>query len=404
MKHVYFNPSRFLLSVAMAACTFVHAQKQTSILADPIITLVDDGTSVGGFGFLEGPLYIDSVGLVFSDIYNSKVFLYSPKADTTTVYLNGSGNSNGLRLDLQGNLLLAQHGKRRIARIVNGVEDSVAEHYQGKRLNSPNDVTVKSDGGIFFTDPPYGIDANQAELDFSGIYRTSPSGKTTLLDSSLERPNGIVFSLDEKYLYVDDTEKREIYRWDVTSDSTIANKKLFATLNLSWDPNGGVDGIVLDSNGVLYVAGPGGVWVLDTNGTVLDTIFMPAWTTNIAFDSNQTTLYVTTEKALYKIQRGTVVGIQNEQLASKTDPLGTNFPNPILQSTTIPVVLSKDGHAKLEIRDPQGKSISTLVDGQLSAGEHQFTWQKPQNAVGVFYIHLTVDSKSYAKPCLIRGN
>ena len=250
-----------------------------------------------GFEFVEGPVWKDG-RLLFSDIPANTVYQYTP-AEGATVFLKPSGNSNGLAIDLNGQLLLGRHGKRRLARITdNGIETSLASHYQGKQFNSPNDMAIKSDGSIFFTDPPYGVTPEREVLGFYGIYRLTPDGRLKLLDKSMDRPNGITFSPDESILYVGDSESRRIYVWDVVSDTAIANKRLFAFM----DAEGYTDGMKVDAEGRLFATGPFGVWVFDTNGTVLDTIMIPGQTANCTWgNADGRTLYVTSEDAVYRV-------------------------------------------------------------------------------------------------------
>jgi len=228
-----------------------------------------------GFQFVEGPVWKDGQ-LLFSDIPANKIYYWN-KTDGKGIFLNSSGNSNGLALDMEGNLLMAQHGKRRIAKLnADGIEMALATHYDGKKLNSPNDIAVKSDGSIFFTDPPYGINSGQEELGYYGIYRISPNGEVYLLDKTLYRPNGITFSVNEELLYVTDSEARNIYVWDVIADTTIENKRLFAHL----DPDGYTDGLKVDSLDRIFVTGPIGVRVYTADGSVIDTMAVPGQTSN----------------------------------------------------------------------------------------------------------------------------
>jgi len=173
-----------------------------------------------GFVFVEGPVWHDSVGLLFSDMTGNKVIRWTETTGAVE-FLNPSNNANGLAYDSTGRLLLAQTGLRRIARRgSDGGMSPLATLYGGKKLNSPNDIVVKSDGAIFFTDPPFNIPSGQhQELSFSGVYRISPSGGLQLLDSTLALPNGICFSPDESKLYVDESQQRIIYVWDVVHDS-----------------------------------------------------------------------------------------------------------------------------------------------------------------------------------------
>jgi sugar lactone lactonase YvrE len=254
-----------------------------------------------GFQFVEGPVWMDGVGILFSDIPANIVYQWSD-ATGTKEYLNPSGNSNGLALDSQNRLILAQHGNRRLARIeTDGNETALATHYDGKRLNSPNDIAVKSDGSIFFTDPPYGISHEQEELGFYGIYRLSPAGTLQLLDNSLQRPNGIAFSPDETKLYVGDSESNIIYIWNVIGDTLIIDKQQFAHMS---GPSSS-DGMKVDNEGNLFATGPFGVWVFSPDGAVLDTIDVPGQTTNCNWgDDDRKTLYITSGSAVYRIRIG----------------------------------------------------------------------------------------------------
>jgi gluconolactonase len=274
-----------------------------------------------GFQFVEGPVWNEQAGLLFSDIPANTVYqitvhqvFVGPGHDTASsrrsspfspagpkVYLKPSGNSNGLAYDGEGRLLLAQTGLRRIARLDStGAQTSLAALYGGKRLNSPNDMAVKSDGSIFFTDPPFDIpEGEDAELGFAGIYRITPSGALQLLDSSLSLPNGICFSPDETKLFVAESEARLIYVWDVRGDSVITNKRRFASIS----PPGYADGMKMDTRGNLFCTGPLGVWVFAPDGEVLDTILVPGNPTNCGWgEPDRKTLYITAAKSLYRIR------------------------------------------------------------------------------------------------------
>ena len=253
-----------------------------------------------GFQFIEGPVWHND-RLLFSDVPANKIFSWHKK-EGKKVFLDASGNSNGLALDAEGNLLMAQHGKRRIAMLkADGTEIALATHYQGKRFNSPNDMAVKSDGSVFFTDPPYGIDAKQEELGFYGIYRIHPDGKVQLLDKTLQRPNGIAFSADEKLLYVTDSQASDIYQWDVLADATLKNKRLFA--HLEGDRYG--DGLKIDTSGKLFVASSTGIKVYKADGTLLDTIAVPGGKTSNCNWGGKAgkILFITSGDSLYKYVR-----------------------------------------------------------------------------------------------------
>ncbi|MCI0707179.1 MAG: SMP-30/gluconolactonase/LRE family protein [Ignavibacteriae bacterium] len=255
---------------------------------------------VGDLEFLEGPVWKDGVGLLFSDIPANTVYGWTPDSGTR-VFLKPSFNSNGLTLDNQGRLILTQTGERQIARLeMDGKLTPLASSFEGKKFNSPNDIVVKSDGSILFTDPPFNIPkGEQKELSFSGIYRISPSGELSVLDSTLKWPNGICFSPDESKLYVNESPDRIIYVWDVVNGSTLANKRVFGTI----EPKGYADGMKIDREGNLFCTGPGGVWVFSSAGKLMEMIPIPGQPTNCNWgDADRKTLYVTTSKAVYRVR------------------------------------------------------------------------------------------------------
>lgn len=253
-----------------------------------------------GFKFVEGPVWMNNK-LLFSDIPANTIYQWN-KDSGTSIYHSPSGNSNGLALDAQGNLILAQHGKRRLAKIINENEEIVlVDQFQGKLLNSPNDLTVHSNGTIYFTDPPYGINSDEEELGFYGIYKLSTDGNLQLLDKSLIRPNGIALSLDEKKLYVADSKENKIFVWDIEDNLKITNKRLFVKMDIN--KKGSSDGMKIGMDGLLYSTGPGGIWVINNNGKVLTTIDVPGQTTNCNWGPEGKILYVTSGDAVYKITK-----------------------------------------------------------------------------------------------------
>jgi gluconolactonase len=261
-----------------------------------------------GFTFTEGPVWRGE-DLLFSDIPNSRTIRYRPLAEgpEITTFRTPTGNANGLTLDHQGRVLCCEHSGRRVSRIdANGKVETVVDNYQGKRLNSPNDVVVRSDGSIFFTDPPYGLrgGVEGKELPFHGVYRIDPQGALHLLLDDFDRPNGLAFSPDEKTLYVDDTARRHIRAFDLAPDGTVSNGRLFAELNpRSPDEQGAPDGMKVDQEGNVYCTGPSGVWVFDSNGRLLGRIVMPEVPANLAWGgADWRTLYITARTSLYRIR------------------------------------------------------------------------------------------------------
>ena len=325
----------------------------------------------GGFKFVEGPVWNDSLGLLFSDMNSNKIDNYTP-AGKIKVFLSPSDSSNGLTYDLQGRLLMTQTGLRRVARMESdGKQTVLASSYEGKKLNSPNDIVCKSDGSIFFTDPTFNIPKGQhQELSFSGIYRiSSKSGKLQCLDSTLALPNGICFSPDEKKLYVNDSQVRIIWVWDLSNDSVLTNKRVFARIK----PSGYADGMKVDPEGDLFCAGPLGIWVFSPAGTLLDTILVPETPSNCNWgDSDRKTLYITAQTSLYKIRLASGADKNGMgYLPSNFFKLCANYPNPFNPSTTITFNVSKAQNVQLNIFDAARKEISTILNDYVTKVVHK---------------------------------
>lgn len=254
-----------------------------------------------GFQFTEGPLWMPGEGLVFSDIPADTIY----RADKS-VFRHPSGQSNGLTLDNDGRLIAAEHQTRRVTRTgKDGAITVLAERFEGKRLNSPNDVVVRSDGTIFFTDPSYGLKGGlggpEAELGFCGVYAIAPKGELMLLTKDFKKPNGLALSPDEKTLYVADTEGAHIRAFDVAADGRLDKDRVFFDLP-------GPDGMKVDVKGNVWATGGGGkdkagVYVIDPAGRLLERIAFPEAPANCAFgDADFKTLYVTARKGLYKVR------------------------------------------------------------------------------------------------------
>ncbi|MBD3183043.1 SMP-30/gluconolactonase/LRE family protein [Candidatus Poribacteria bacterium] len=265
---------------------------------------------VTGFEFTEGPVW-DTVQkcLFFSDIPGNKIYRWE-NGKGLNLFREPSGKSNGLTFDKQRRLVACEHANRRVSRTEeDGTVITIADSFNGKKLNSPNDVVVKSDGSIYFTDPPYGLTADfgvlgEQELPFQGVYRLSADGENLqLLVDDFEKPNGLAFSPDESLLYIDDTDGINIRVFDVNDDGTISNSRAFT--EISGDEEGNVDGMKVDSQGNVYVTGPGGIWIFDPDGNKLGRIDIPEVSANMAWgDDDWKTLYITASTSLYKIQLG----------------------------------------------------------------------------------------------------
>ena len=250
--------------------------------------------------FTEGPVWHPDGYLLFSDIPANTIYKWTPDGKLEK-FRSPSGNSNGLTFDRQGRLIACEHGNRRVSRTeLDGKIVVLADKYKGKRLNSPNDVVVKSDGSVYFTDPPYGVRPEQRELDFQGVYRIASDGAITLLVDDFIRPNGLAFSPDEKVLYIGDTELSHIRAFDVKSDGTLTNDRVFADLNTREYKR--PDGMKVDVNGNLYVTA-GVVWIFDSTGRHIGDIVTPDAPANCAFgrDDNKT-LFITARTSVYRVQ------------------------------------------------------------------------------------------------------
>lgn len=256
-----------------------------------------------GFKFTEGPIWFAEENyLLFSDIPANKIFQLTPDGKLT-IFREPSHNSNGLTRDKQGRLIACEHGTRRVTRTEkDGSITVLADKFQGKNLNSPNDVVVKSDGAIYFTDPPYGIKPEQQEQPIQGVYRLSPDGNEIIVVADdFIKPNGLAFSPDEKQLYIDDSERRHIRVFDVQADGTLANGRIFYDMNIK--KPGLPDGMKVDVQGHIYCTGAGGVWVFDRNGNHLGTIVTPEQPANCAWgDEDWQSLYITAQTSVYKIR------------------------------------------------------------------------------------------------------
>jgi gluconolactonase len=283
-----------------------------------------------GFDWSEGPVWVPGGGYVlFSDIPPNSIYRWK-EGEGHALYLRPSGytaeaprtgevGSNGLTLDAQGRLVLAQHGDRRIARLDAPLDAptptyvTVADRFDGKRFNSPNDLVYRSNGDLYLTDPPYGLEQQMndpaKEIDFQGVYRRATDGTVTLLTDELSRPNGLAFSPDETTLYVanSDPQRAVWMAYDVQPDGSIANGRVFfdATPMVGQGRPGLPDGLKVDAQGNLFATGPGGVLVFAPDGTHLGTINTTQATANCAFGDDGSTLYITADMYLLRIRLST---------------------------------------------------------------------------------------------------
>ncbi len=271
-----------------------------------------------GFNWSEGPVWRDG-GILFSDVPENTVFGWKEGDTAAKVILKPSGSlkgdaqgSNGLQVDAQGNLILCQHGERRIARLEkDGTFTSLADKYEGKRFNSPNDLVIAKSGTIFFTDPPYGLKKGEApELPQHGVYSATPAGKVSLVIADLRFPNGIALSPDQHTLYiaVSDPKETRIMAYDLQDDGTAKNGRVFFNAQplKSPDRKGGCDGMKVDTKGNIWTSGPGGILIISQDGKHLGSILTGQATANCAFGGpDHSTLYITADMFLLRIKTQT---------------------------------------------------------------------------------------------------
>ncbi|WP_298739243.1 SMP-30/gluconolactonase/LRE family protein [uncultured Chitinophaga sp.] len=291
------------------------------INADARVEIIADG-----FDWSEGPLWIpEQQMLLFSDIPQNKVYKWTPDNGLET-YLTPSGytgptprggelGSNALLLNREGKLVLCQHGDRRLAVMDTALEhpapvfSAVADNYQGKKFNSPNDVTMRSNGDYFFTDPPYGMEQREndpvRELPFHGVFKVSAGGAVTLLTDSITRPNGIVFTPDEKTLIVanSDPGKAVWYMFDMGPGDVLTNPRILRDVTEEAKTQTGLpDGMKIDRQGNIFATGPGGIWIFDKSGKLLGKIKGPVAMSNCALAEDDTVLYITADRYVLRVK------------------------------------------------------------------------------------------------------
>src|SRR5260221_13300906 len=279
-----------------------------------------------GFDWSEGPVWIESEKmLLFSDVPKNIIYKWTeekgvetfltPSGYTGSVPRGGEPGSNGLTLNNDGQLVICQHGDRRVALLTSSFKEpkpefkTLADNYQGRKLNSPNDVVVDKQENLFFTDPPYGLLKNvndsSKEISFQGVYKVKSDGKVILLVDSLTRPNGIALSPDQQTLYVANSDKpiAKWYSFHIKGDS-LTDAKIFYSTKYKEGEKGAPDGLRVDKNGNLFATGPGGIWIFNSEGKALGRIKLPEATANCTFSADGKTLFITSDMYLLRIKIG----------------------------------------------------------------------------------------------------
>ncbi len=277
-----------------------------------------------GFNWSEGPTWFGKA-IVFSDVPENIIYKWAPGDTAATILMKPSGmmtpregfreqGSNGLTVDAEGRLVICQHGERRIARVEkDGKQTVLADKFEGKRFNSPNDLAYRKNGDLYFTDPPYGLDKlNESplkELSFNGVFRIAKDGTVTAVIKDLTFPNGIAFSPDEKILYVavSDQKHTNIMAYDVQPDGSVANGREFFDAEAAKKSGlkGGCDGMKVDATGNLFTTGPGGVLIISPAGKHLGTLLTGQQTGNCAWGDDGASLYICADMFLCRVKTAT---------------------------------------------------------------------------------------------------
>ena len=315
MKNGWQSYARIALVAALAAIggavggvigMRVLAQEPAAVASKDDGLIAEDSLELAatGYTFTEGPAW-DGTRLIFSDIPGDTVYVMTPGDDAPKVLYTPSANANGHTFDLQGRLINAEHGSGAVTRWTpEGGRQVIVDTYEGKRLNSPNDVVVRSDGLILFTDPPFGLGERTSEVGFSGVFALDESaGKMVLIDDALSRPNGLALSPDETVLYVGDTATQTLWAYYLAADGTATGKRLVVDVTDESKP-GRVDGVRVDTEGRVYFTCPGGLCVVDpASGTVIARLETPKRATNLAWAGpDLSELYITALTDVYRVK------------------------------------------------------------------------------------------------------
>lgn len=306
------------------------AARRVEILDPEALAIIDSSTAIeelgNGYKWAEGPVYIkDGDYVLFSDIPNNRVMKWKEGSGITT-YLEPAGHtykeikevepgSNGLLLNARGELVLCQHGDRRLAKMDAPLSSptakfvTVVDNYKGKRLNSPNDAVYAKNGDLYFTDPPYGLDKRlndtAKQLDFQGVYRLKPNGQLDLLTKDIKFPNGIALSPDEKVLYLSNSDSTNMQwiRCQLDGNGLIKNSTaFFEPKQYNNTDAGNPDGMKVNKKGYLFAAGPKGIWIFNTTGKPIARIYTGQKTANCAFSPDEKTLFITASGYLMRVK------------------------------------------------------------------------------------------------------
>lgn len=324
-----------LILLVLQACTHKKMSSIGSIeRLDPALDAIIEKEAqveiiAEGFAWSEGPLWLEKEQmLLLSDVPNNIVYKWTqekgkevyltPSGYTGAIKRGGEMGSNGLALDQGGKLVLCQHGNRQVASMNAPLEQpkpefsTIADRYNSKRFNSPNDLVYDTKGNLFFTDPPYGLEKNMQdsgkELPFQGVYKVDSSGKLFLLTDTITRPNGIALTSDEAHVIVSNSDSLKScwYIYDLSADGALINGSIFYdATEARKHKQGNPDGLKIDKRGNVFASGPGGIWIFNKQGNVLGKIRLREKVSNCAFSANEKTLYITATNYLLRIKMRT---------------------------------------------------------------------------------------------------
>jgi len=275
-----------------------------TLQSKPIDLIVPQGSHpsllADGYRFTEGPAWTSDGHLIWSDILGDTIYEY--RAGNATPLVHPSQRAIGNTIDPQGRIVTCHQQSRSVTRLEkDGSVTVLADRFEGKRFNSPDDVVVRSDGVVYFTDPSFGLKPADKELSIDGVYKISADGKIEQILNSFAKPNGLAFSPDETILYINDTVRQQIHSFDVLPSGEITHERLFAYLTgeLAGQPNG----MKVDELGNVYCTGPGGIQIFQPNGKFIGLIYMPQVVTNFCFgEVDRKTLYITAGQGVYKLR------------------------------------------------------------------------------------------------------
>ncbi len=328
------NRTLFMLIATLCiflSCTHQYKTIGTIVRINPALDSIISANAkveiiADSFDWSEGPLWIeDKKMLLFSDIPANTVYKWTeekgkeiylkPSGYSSTMPRGGEIGSNALLLNKEGKLILCQHGDRRIAMMMANIDTpsasykTIAAYYEDKKFNSPNDAVYRSNGDLFFTDPPYGLEKNMddplKEIPFQGVYKVNASGQVKLLTDTITRPNGIAFLPGEKTLLIgnSDADKPFIYAYELDANDSLVNPHIFCNgATLPTSEKGGFDGMKVDKNGNVFAAGPGGVWIFNKGGKPLGEIKLPERNSNCALTPDNKTLFITADMYVLRVK------------------------------------------------------------------------------------------------------